>query len=348
MPDPTSARPVIQVIAYGPQSFEEQQVVDADSVQRFIGNFPVTWINVDGLGDADTIRRLGEILKLHPLALEDTVNVHQRPKVEQYADQLFIVLRMIHASASRDTEQVAMFLNEHFVITFQEQLPGDSFEPVRERIRTSRGVIRERGCDHLAYAIVDAIIDGFFPVLEVIGEEIEQLEEETLSASSPATIGRIHTVKHDLLTLRRAVWPAREAVHVLARDPTPLVSDETRIYLRDCYDHTIQLLDLLETYREIGSDLRDLYVSSVSNRMNEIMKVLTMISTIFIPLSFLVGVYGMNFDPDTSPYNMPELRWQYGYLMIWGVTAVIVLAMVFFFRHKGWIGQNVHRTERPA
>jgi magnesium transporter len=330
--DPTAPKPVIQVMAYNGEKFEERTIADVNSVNQFVGRWPVTWINVDGLGDAATIRQLGEVLKLHPLALEDVVNVHQRAKVEQYPEHLFIVLRMTHPGERLSTEQVSIFLGKNFVVTFQESLPGDSFEPVRDRIRATRAAIRQRGADYLCYALIDAVIDSFFPVLESLGEKIETLEEEALADATRNTINCIHDVKHDLLTLRRAIWPAREALHTLARDPSPFVSDETRIYLRDAYDHTIQLLDLLETYRELGSDLRDLYLSSVSTRMNEIMKVLTIISTIFIPLTFIVGLYGMNFE------FMPELHWKFGYASVWFVMAGVVIFMLFFFRRKGWIG----------
>jgi magnesium transporter len=335
--DPCSPQPVVHVMAYGPERLEERTVANLESLREFVGKWPVTWINVDGLGDADMIRRMGEMFKLHPLALEDVVNVHQRAKVEHYADQLFLVVRMAHPGERLETEQVSIFLGKNFVITFQETLPGDSFEPVRERIRAARGQIRQRGCDYLTYALIDSAIDSFFPVLETLGEQIESLEEEALAHATRGTISRVHDVKHDLLTLRRAIWPAREALHALARDPCPLITDETRIYFRDCYDHTIQLLDLLETYRELGADLRDLYLSSISNRMNEIIKVLTIISTIFIPLTFIVGVYGMNFDT-AHQWNMPELRWRYGYLFVWGTMAAVVVFMLYFFRRKGWIG----------
>lgn len=334
VPDPLSPPPVIHVMAYGGDRLEERTVANVENVREFLEKWPVTWINVDGLGDADVIRRLGEILRLHALALEDVVNLHQRAKVEQYQDQLFIVVRMIQERDPRATEQVSMFLGPNFVVTFQESLPGDSFEPVRERIRVGKGQIRERGSDYLAYALIDAAIDSFFPALEALGERVESLEEETLTRATRSTLNRVHETKHELLSLRRAIWPAREALHTLARDPSPLVSDETRIYFRDCYDHTIQLLDLLETYRELGSDLRDLYISSVSNRMNEIMKVLTIISTIFIPLSFIVGLYGMNFE------TMPELHWRYGYAFVWGLMIAVVVFMLYFFHRKGWIGAD--------
>jgi magnesium transporter len=345
--DPCSPQPVIHLMAYGSDRLEERTIANLDSLHEFVGKWPVTWINVDGLGDSETIRRIGEIFKLHPLALEDVVNVHQRAKVEQYDDQVFIVVRMAHAGERLETEQVSMFLGKGFVITFQETLPGDAFEPVRERIRAARGQIRNRGNDYLAYALIDAAIDSFFPVLETLGEQVESLEEEALSHATRGTISRIHAVKHDLLTLRRAIWPAREALHLLARDPCALVAEETRIYFRDCYDHTIQLLDLLETYRELGADLRDLYMSAVSNRMNEIMKVLTIISTIFIPLTFIVGVYGMNFDTEQM-LNMPELRWKYGYLFVWSLMGAVVIFMLYFFRRKGWIGAAAREERREA
>jgi magnesium transporter len=345
--DPASPQPVIHVMAYGPDRLEERTVASIESLREFVGQWPVTWINVDGLGNADIVRRIGEMFKLHPLALEDVVNVHQRAKVEHYADQMFVVVRMAHPGDRLETEQVSMFLGKNFVVTFQETLPGDAFEPVRERIRAARGQIRNRGCDYLAYALIDASIDSYFPVLETLGEQIEGLEEEALTRATRGTISRIHDVKHDLLTLRRAIWPAREALHALARDPCPLITDETRIYFRDCYDHTIQLLDLLETYRELGADLRDLYLSSISNRMNEIIKVLTIISTIFIPLTFIVGVYGMNFDTDQQ-WNMPELRWRYGYMFVWGTMAAVVIFMLYFFRRKGWIGAAKRDREWEA
>ncbi len=335
--DPSAPQPVIQVIAYRPDRVEEHAVSDIAELKQIVGQWPVAWINVDGLGNAETIRRFGKLFNLHPLALEDVVNVHQRAKVDQYAAQLFIVVRIGHRAEPVETEQISLFLGKNYVITFQESIPGDCFDPVRARIRAPNAPIRQRGCDYLCYALIDAAIDSYFPILETLGERVERLEEETLANVTRATIRNIHDVKHDLLILRRAIWPAREALHTLAHDPSPLVSDETRIYFRDSYDHTIQLLDLLETYRELGSDLRDLYLSSVSNRMNEIMKVLTIISTIFIPLTFIAGVYGMNFE------TMPELRWRYGYLFVWIVMVAVVVLMLLFFRRKGWIGESAKR-----
>jgi magnesium transporter len=341
--DPAAACSEIQVIAYGPDNFVEERFSGADrldELRKFLARWPVTWVNIDGLGDAEVIRKIGQIFGLHSLALEDVVNVHQRSKVESYADHLFIVARMVHLNDHLETEQVGLFLGKNFVVTFQESAPGDSFGPVRERLRASRSHVREAAADYLAYALLDSMIDAYFPVLEVFGERVDELEEEALSLSrGQQTVARIHDVKNDLLVLRRAIWPLREAVNALQRDPTPLIHDNTRLYLRDCYDHTVQLIDLLETYRELGSDLRDLYLAAMSNRMNEIMKVLTVISTIFMPLTFIAGVYGMNFDPGSSPWNMPELRWYYGYPLCLLLMAIVTAIMFMFFRRRGWIGK---------
>ncbi len=276
------------------------------------------------------------MFNLHGLALEDVVNVHQRPKVEEYADHAFIVTRMIQAGLPPTTEQVSMFLGEGFLLTFQER-PGDCFDPVRARLRSSRGQIRDRQADYLAYALLDAVIDGYFPVLETLGERLEVLEDAVTAEPPEAEATQIHEIKRELLLLRRAVWPQREMVNALTRETSPYVTDQTRLYLRDCYDHTIQLMDIVETYREIATGLVDIYLSSVSTRLNEIMKVLTIIATIFIPLGFVAGLYGMNFDASASPWNMPELRWYWGYPVALGVMAAAALGMLYYFYRKGWI-----------
>jgi len=233
---------------------------------------------------------------------------------------------------------VARVLGPDYVLTFQERPGKDCIEPVRDRIRGNRGRIRGARADYLAYRLIDAVVDGYFPVLERYGELLEDLEEEVTVSVDRSLTSRIHQVKSDLLMIRRALWPHREAINTLVRDGCKLIDDETRIYLRDCYDHSVQLIDMVETYRELGADLRDLYLSSISNRMNEIMKVLTVISTIFIPLTFIVGIYGMNFNTEKSPWNMPELNWYYGYPLCWAVMAMVTAAMVAFFARKGWLG----------
>jgi magnesium transporter len=233
------------------------------------------------------------------------------------------------------SEQISIIFGPNYVLTLQE-VPGDSFDPVRERIRHGKGRIRGRGSDYLAYALIDALTDEFFPVLEHFGERVEALEDALLERPGPATLHEIHDIKRELLALRRAAWPERELLNAMMRNDSELITADTKIYLRDCYDHVVQAMDMIETYRELASGMLDVYLSSVSNRMNEVMKVLTIIATIFIPLTFIAGIYGMNFDPDRSPLNMPELRWYYGYPFSLALMAVVALALVYYFRRKGW------------
>src|SRR4051812_30550934 len=280
--DPAAPKPCVHVIAYDAGECVEHHfgtVRELDALPGLLERYSVVWVSVAGLGDAEIVQRLGELFQLHRLALEDVLNNHQRPKVEQYGDHLFIVARMLEGGARLETDQLGMFLGQKFVLTFQNT-PGDCLDPVRERIRRGRGIIRTAGSDYLAYAILDAVVDYYFPTLEIFGEEIEALEETMISNVDRAMLSRVHELKSRLLLVRRAIWPLREALHVLIRDPVPVIQDTTRIYLRDCSDHTFQIIDLVETYRELASDLMDLYHSSLSNRMNEIMQVLTIIATI--------------------------------------------------------------------
>jgi magnesium transporter len=338
LPDPEHPQPSIHVLAYGSNGVVERDVADPDLAHALVGQQPVTWINVEGLGDARTIERFGELFGLHRLALEDTVNVHQRPKVEDYEEVTFVVLRMVQCAADRcSTEQISLFIGEGWLISFQEGKPGDSFDRVRARLREGSGKMRTLGSDYLAYALIDAVIDNFYPVLEVYAGRLDELEDRVLDASSRRAINDLHEVKADLLILRRAIWPLRDAMAALAREEHPHFSDNTRLYLRDCYDHVVQVLDLVETYRELTADLRDLYMSSLSNRINETMRVLTIISTIFIPLTFIAGIYGMNFDPDTSPWNMPELRSYWGYPVTLAVMGATAVGMMIYFYRQGWI-----------
>lgn len=335
--DPTARSPVMQVMAFDQQQLIEQQVSSPAEIVPFLTQWPVTWVNVDGLGDARILAELGEIFHLHPLALEDVVNVHQRAKVEEYHQHLFIVARMVELNRRLETEQLSLFLGRNFVLTFLQD-PGDSFDPVRKRIRDGRGRIRVSGCGYLAYALLDAVVDAYFPVIEAYGDRLDELEDEVVLRPGQRSIARIHAAKRDLRVLRRAIWPLREEVNRLSRDASEFIDAETRVYLRDCYDHTVQIIDLVETYRELGSDLTDLYLSSLSNRMNEVMKVLTVIATIFMPLGFIAGVYGMNFDGKASPWNMPELSWPWGYPFALGIMALVALTMLAFFRRQGWLG----------
>ncbi|NJL87293.1 MAG: magnesium/cobalt transporter CorA [Leptolyngbyaceae cyanobacterium SM1_1_3] len=299
----------------------------------------VSWLDVQGLGSEVVLRQVGEIFGLHPLVLEDVVNVPQRPKVEQYEQQLLIIARMVTPKPSGkgfSSEQVSFILGKHYLLSVQEEPELDCFGPVRDRIRKHHGIIRQNGADYLAYTLLDAIIDGFFPVLEDYGELIEALEDEVVENPTRHTIEKIHDLRRELMALRRAIWPQRSAVNSLIRDTNELISPEVRVYLQDCYDHVIQVLDILETYRELASSLMDVYLSSVSNRMNEVMKLLTVISSIFIPLTFIAGVYGMNFNPQSSPWNMPELNAHYGYPLTLAAMGLVAIAMCVFFWRRGW------------
>jgi magnesium transporter len=344
--DPQAPKPIMRVMAFGPDGVVERTIESPEAVGEFVGVWPVTWLNIDGLGDVGTITQLGSIFNLHVLALEDVVNVHQRAKVEQYPDYYFIVGRMVEMAERVETEQLSLFLGRNFVLTFQE-LPGDCFDPVRERIRKAGGRIRSAGPDYLAYTLIDAFVDHYFPVLEHYGEVLEALEDDVIMKPQRAVIARIHDVKRDLLTLRRAAWPLREALTTLYRETTPMITAETRLYLRDSYDHSVQIIDLLENYRDIASSLTDIYLSSVSNRMNEIMKVLTIFTTIFIPLNFIAGIYGMNFNTERSPLNMPELNWYWGYPFALGIMLLLGIVMLIYFGRKGWLKSDQLPTHPP-
>ena len=334
---PEASKPVIRVIAYGPDQFIDQPIRKPEQIRECLNQYPVTWVNVDGLGDAEVIKQLGEIFNLHRLALEDVVHVRQRAKVDEFDNYLFIVARMIDRSLDRiGTEQLSMFLGKNFVLTFQERA-GDCLDAIRDRAKNKRGRLREAGPDYLAYSILDAVVDEYFPILETDGDRLEQLEDSVLTDPGPTVAAQVHQIKRELLVLRRGIWPLREAIGALQRGDSTLISAETRLYLRDCHDHTFQVLDLVEVYRELSSGLIEMYMTSVSYRMNEIMKVLTIIATIFIPLTFVVGIYGMNFDPDSSPWNMPELRSRYGYPIVMAVMALIVCGMMLYFWRKGWL-----------
>ena len=333
--DPEAHPPSIHVACYDSGAIEEFGDIDVAGAIALRGRRRVVWIDVSGLADLSVIEQIGQAFGLHSLAMEDVVNAHQRPKVEDFENTVFMVARMLVPERGVETEQVSLFLGSDFLITFQER-PGDCLQPVRERMRRDHTRLRQSGPDYLAYALIDAVIDGYYPVLEAYGEEIEQLEDEVLANPDPSQIDRLHQVKRDLLALRRAVWPTREMVHAMERGENRLIDDATRLYLRDCYDHAIQLMDVVETYREIASGLLDVYLSSMSAKMNEVMKVLTIIATIFIPLSFVVGLYGMNFDT-SSPWNMPELHYRYGYPAVLLFMAVAAGGLIFWFKRRGWL-----------
>ncbi|MBF2046490.1 magnesium/cobalt transporter CorA [Leptolyngbya sp. NK1-12] len=331
--------PVIFLIDYDSSKAVRVKIDQPEDCTPYLDSVSVSWVDVQGLGNEDVLRRIGEVFDLHPLMLEDVVNVPQRPKIDEYGDQVLLIARMVTPKENGRgfvAEQVSLILGRHYLLTVQEEPDYDCFGPVRERIRLAKGTIRQHGADYLAYALIDAIIDGFFPVLEEYGEALEELENEVVESPTHQSLEKIHRIRRELLALRRAIWPQRDAINSLIRDCHDLISDEVRVYLRDCYDHTVQVIDMVETYREVASSLMDVYVSSVGNRMNEVMKTLTIVSTIFIPLTFIAGVYGMNFNPDASPWNMPELEWYWGYPACLLLMLGVGLASVLYFKRRGW------------
>jgi magnesium transporter len=323
--------PVIQLIAYTPDKVEERTLGSVEEIASVVGDGSrVVWFDVSSFGDGRVIARIGEILGIHSLAMADVVNVPQRPKADVYGDRLLLVTQMARIEKGAiDLEQVSIVLGPGWVVTFQEH-PGDVFEPVRERIRQGARV-RRMGPDYLTYALLDAVIDGYYPVIESIGTLVESLEEEVLGRPTRTTLRRIHAVRRSLVALHRIQWRQRDACGALLRDIDCPITEPVRIYLRDAYDHAFQTVDAIETQRELATTLMELYLSSASNRMNQAMRTLTVVATIFIPLTFVVGVYGMNFD------YMPELRWKWGYPAVWIVMIAIAATLIAWFRKQGWI-----------
>lgn len=336
---PDASFPSIVLTDYSAHHAKRVPIPQPEDCIPYLDSASVSWVDVNGFGSEDILKRLGQVFKLHPLVLEDVVNVPQRPKVEEYPDQLLIITRMVTPTEDEQgffSEQVSFILGRYYLLTVQEEPQSDTFHPVRDRIRLSRGEIRKRGADYLTYTLLDTIIDGFFPVLEDYGERLEDLEDEVVIRPTRKTLEKIYDLKRELLALRRAIWPQRDAINILIRDGSDLISPDVRVYLRDCYDHAVQVIDMLESYRELASGLMDVYLSSVGNRMNEIMKLLTVVSGIFIPLTFITSLYGMNFDSDASRWNMPELEWRWGYPTVLVVMGAIATILVLFFWKRGW------------
>ncbi|WP_071515177.1 magnesium/cobalt transporter CorA [Geitlerinema sp. PCC 9228] len=341
-----AAPPKMLLLEYDAQRLNRRRIETPEECQSYLESDAVTWLDVAGLGSEAILKRLGEVFQLHPLVLEDIVNVPQRPKVEVYEDRILIIAWMVMLNPEERgffTEQVSFVVDSNYLLTVQEEPEYDCFAPVRDRIRSNKANLRKQGTDFLTYALLDAVIDGFFPVLEEYGEYIEELEEEVVNQPSQQTLEKIYQIRRELIALRRAIWPQRHAINKLIQssqqDNRDLLSKEVQIYLRDCYDHAIQVLDLVEAYRELTSGLMDVYLSAISNKTNEIMKILAVVSTIFIPLTFVAGIYGMNFNPDASPWNMPELNWYWGYPTVLGVMAAIAGGMIYFFYRLGWFGE---------
>jgi magnesium transporter len=323
----------ITVMDYDESRIEEKQVKDIAEALEFKKTATVTWINIDGISQTDLIAQVGEHFGIHPLVLEDIANTGQRPKMEDHGEYIYFVLKMLHLDPETGnawSEQVSLILGANYVISFQET-EGDVFDPVRERIRNSGGRVRKMKADYLAYALIDAIADNYFVILETFGDRMEDMEGDLVTNPGPETLKEIHSLKREMIRLRKSVWPLREALSRFERGDSDLVAEATRIYIRDVYDHTIQVIDTVETLRDMISGMLDTYLSSVSNRMNEVMKVLTIIATIFIPITFIAGVYGMNFA------FMPELGWRASYFVVLGIMAAVAVAMVIYFKRKRWL-----------
>ena len=328
----STAIPQLSVLRYHPGGVEDLSRLDVAKVAATVSAQSVTWVNLDGLHDVELIKALGSAFTLHALILEDILNTDHRPKLEVGEGFLFLIAKMLTLHPGRGeilSEQISLIIGPGYVLSFQEKA-GDLFNPLRQRIYADQGRVRKMGADYLAYRLLDTIVDHYFVILEQMGDHIEKLEEELLAKPERLLLHRIHLAKREMILLRRAVWPLREVIGGLQRDVT-LITPAVQPFLRDLYDHTIQIIDTVETYRDVITGLLDLYLSSISNRMNEIMKVLTIMSTLFIPLTFLVGVYGMNFD------YLPELHWRWGYFALWGVMLGSIGGMFVFFRRKGWL-----------
>jgi magnesium transporter len=330
-PDAKPSR--IILIDYDEDNAVRKVDITPNACAPYIGTNTVSWMDIQGLGSETVLKQVGEIFNLHPLLLEDVVNVPQRPKLEDYNNQLLVISQMVRLKEDEsgfDTEQVSFVLGKRYLLSFQEEELQDCFEIVRDRIRTSQGRVRKSGADYLTYLLLDTIIDGYFPVVEHYEDRIEALEDMIISNPDRDTMQEIYDVRRDLLALRRLIWPMRNVLHLLMRDHHGIVSDEVQIYFRDSYDHVIQILEIIEAYRELAASLMDVYMSTMGNKLNEIMKFLTVISTIFIPLTFIVGVYGMNFE------NMPELKGEWSYFLVWLVMLAVAGGLIFYFWRKGW------------
>ncbi|MFC1754763.1 magnesium/cobalt transporter CorA [Thermoproteota archaeon] len=326
-------QPIISLINYNQKSVSEKtNIIKFEQLKEVKDPSTISWLNIDGLHDTELMEKLSKFLALHPLTMEDILNTGQRPKCEEYKDYIFCVLKMIYFNPKThelQTEQVSLILNAHFVVSFQE-IQGDVFDHIRDRIQKTKGRIRSMGPDYLLYSLIDAIIDNYFVVLETLSDRIEAIEDKLITIPSTEDLHEIYRLKRQVLIIKKSAWPLREAVSMLYKTDHPLFQNETRLYCRDVYDHTIQSIDTIETLRDMMSGMLDVYLTSINNKMNEVMKVLTIFASIFIPLTFIAGVYGMNFT------FMPELEWKYGYAMIWGIMLTVFVLMLILFKRKKW------------
>lgn len=331
-------KPIVKMFNYTSEHYQEKQIDKIEETYPSKTLPPVSWINVSGLHDVNLLQKLGSHFKIHPLALEDIANTTQRPKIEEHGDHIFVVVKLLTYDENSNCvngQQMSILVTSNYLLSFEET-PDDIFNPMRDRIRTAGSRIRRSGTDHLLYRLLDAAVDNYFIALDKLGERIDALEAELIEKPTKETLRTLYDLKRELLFLRRSTWPLREVISVLTRLESPLIKDATIVFLRDVYDHTVQVIDTIENFRDIAASLMDLYLSSLSHKLNETMKILTTISTIFIPLTFIAGVYGMNFHTETSPWNMPELSWYYGYPAAMVIMLAIGGAMLFFFKRRGW------------
>jgi magnesium transporter len=342
-PEYQNVKPQISLIQYDAHTFEERSIETINQLLPCLESEKIGWINIDGLGDVELFEQLAAHFRIHQLALEDMLNLGQRPKVDEYDRQLFIVLDMAYGTIENEVtfdevtfEQVSIVLTERVVITVQER-PGDVFASVRQRLREGAGNARYLRADYLAYVLIDAVIDQYFPVIESLGASMDDFQQTLLDQPTRERVNELHDFRRLISRIRRAVWPHRDVVNRLMRDESGLISGRTRPYLRDCYDNTVVMLDMLESFRDSTANFMDLYLSTIGIRTNEIMRVLTLISSIFIPLTFIAGIYGMNFDPKQSPLNMPELEWPFGYPFALCLMLAVAIGMVLFFKRKKWL-----------
>ena len=336
---PDSPPTTIRVIYYSQEEVHEEAITDPAPLKRALDDQQTTWIDVQGFGDESLIRQIAEIFSIHPLAIEDIVNIPHRPAAEVFDEQLLLIARMVSLDGPQqiEMEQVSILVGKHYVITFQER-PGDVLDPIRKRIRSGKNPIRRHGAGFLAYAILDTIVDGYYPVVESIGDYLESLEDAVVSDPSPRLLQKLNRMKNQLVNLRRVIWPQREAIHRLVHDDSQVFDEHLRVYLRDTFDHCVQTSEVIEMYREMVTGLINTYLSSIANRTNDVMKVLTIMASIFIPLTFMAGIYGMNFE------DMPELKFKWSYPLLWLVMFSTAVGMLIYFRRLGWIGRFPRHT----
>ncbi|MCW9708360.1 magnesium/cobalt transporter CorA [Fodinibius salsisoli] len=332
----------IHLLDYDATHVDKLSVTEIEECRPYLEEPTKTWINVTGLHDVEKLKRIWSYFDLHPLIQEDIVNTGQRPKVESYENCIFFVLRMFSYSVEEkalQSEQISIVLGPNYVLSFQET-DNNYFKPILDRLENKAGRIRNHPTDYMAYALIDTIVDHYFTVIQQVGDEIERMEDllfEDKEEEDNGILQQIHNIRREIVYFRKSTWPLRDALNTAIRDESDLISDNTKLFLRDVHDHMIQVIDSVENYRDLVLSLHDLYMSNISNRMNEIMKVLTIIATIFIPLTFVAGIYGMNFNPEASPYNMPELSYYWGYPVAWAVMLVSAGSMVYYFKRKGWL-----------